>query len=141
MRAGDAFPSKYLKVDDLKGRKATVTIKACEMRHGLGDREDESKPVLMFEGTERELILNKTNFNTIVDVTGEADTDDWTGATIALYEAKTEYQGKRVPCIRIHPDCPAWPNGKPSRSVGDFGSVSEMARAEQGADEEETAPF
>jgi len=94
----DYFKSKYLKVDDLEGKPRKLTIK------NIGEFETDdkgTKPTLMFEQTEKELGLNKTNCNILAELIGSRDMEDWIGHTIKLYPTKTEYQGKRVPCIRI----------------------------------------
>lgn len=93
----DAFPSSYLKAADLKGKPVALTIKEVKLQ----DVGDDRKLVVYFKGTEKSLVLNKTNANSIAVVTGSEDTDDWTGKKITLYPMKTEYQGKRVPAIRI----------------------------------------
>ena len=41
------------------------------------------------------------NAETIAEITGTADYEQWPGHTIELYLTKTEFQGKRVPCNRI----------------------------------------
>lgn len=97
MKATDVFPSNYLRAGDLNGAEPTVTIKAVELEK-IGT---DMKLVLYFEGKEKGVVLNKTNFSSIVDITGEEDTDDWAGHQIKLITAKVEYQGKRVPAIRI----------------------------------------
>jgi len=97
MRIGDAFPGDYLKAEDLHGKSVTLTIQDVAIEQ-LGSDE---KPCVSFKGTKKKLALNKTNFQTIVDLLGEEDTDDWTGKKITLIPAKTEFQGRRVACIRI----------------------------------------
>lgn len=97
MKASDVFPSNYLRAADLNGAEPTVTID----RVVVETFGDESKPVVFFQGKEKGVVLNKTNFNAIVDITKEEDTDNWRGHRIKLVTAKVEFQGKRVPAIRI----------------------------------------
>lgn len=97
MKASDIFPGKYLKAADLGSAEPVVTIKSVKMET-LGD---DTKPVLYFEGKERGIVLNKTNWNAITDITGEDDSDNWKGHKVKLFVAKVEFQGKRVPAIRI----------------------------------------
>lgn len=108
MKLSQAFPSNYLRAADLDGREPTLTI-AEVITENIGD---ERKLVVKFVGKDKGLVLNKTNANSIAEITGAEDTDDWTGHKVKLFTAKVEYQGKRVPAIRI--DAPA---GKPSRVV------------------------
>ena len=105
MKIGAAFPGQYLKVADLQGKRVTVVIDHVEME----DIGGETKPVLHFRGKNRGVVLNKTNANAIWAINGSDDTDDWPGTTIVLYPSKTEFQGKRVDCIRIDP-----PDSRPS---------------------------
>lgn len=98
MDINSAFPSKYLKAADLKGHRATVTISSVEMED-IGD--DESKPVLYFDGKSKGLVLNKTNSSMIVEITDNSETDSWTGQQIVLFSTKVDFQGRRVDAIRV----------------------------------------
>ena len=100
-----AFPSAYLKAADLQGRRVGVTIEKVVMEDIGGDQ----KPVVRFRGKDRGIVLNKTNAAMIAEITGTEETDEWKGAAVVLYPTKTDFQGKRVDCIRV--DYPA--NGKP----------------------------
>lgn len=97
MKGTDVFPSKYLKAADLGTAEPIVTIRTVKVET-LGE---DSKPVLYFEGKEKGVVLNKTNWNALVEITGEDDSDRWPGKKVKLFVAKVEYQGKRVPSIRI----------------------------------------
>lgn len=97
MNINGAFPSNYLKAADLQGRRVTVTIDKVVME----DIGGEHKPVVKFQGKDRGIVLNKTNANTIVEIAGTDETDDWRGVKVTLYPTKTEFQGKRVDCIRV----------------------------------------
>jgi hypothetical protein len=69
----DAFPSKYLKANDLKGNRVTVTMSHVDYE----TIAEERKAVLFFRGKEKGLVLNKTNASMIVELTGTTETDDW----------------------------------------------------------------
>lgn len=97
MKATDVFPSKYLRAADLDGREHVVTIDRVDSEM-LGD---DRKLVVYFMGKEKGLVLNRTNFTAIEDISKEDDTDNWPGVQIKLVTAKVDYQGKRVPAIRI----------------------------------------
>ena len=97
MKSTDLFPSKYLRAADLGGKEPIVTIERLEMET-IGD---DRKAVVYFVGKEKGVVLNKTNWNSIADLTGCDDSDDWAGHRIKLITANVEYQGKRVPAIRI----------------------------------------
>lgn len=97
MKANTAFPSKFLKAADLSGRRVVVTISHV----AIEKFDDGERPCVFFQGKDKGLVLNKTNFNAIADITGEEDSDDWGGKRITLYATKVDYQGKRVEAIRV----------------------------------------
>lgn len=96
MRISTAFPSDYLRAADLQGKPVKVTMSHVEMKDIGGDH----KPALFFKGTDKSMILNKTNSNNIAAAYGD-DTDDWTGKEIVLFEAMVDFQGKTVAAIRV----------------------------------------
>jgi hypothetical protein len=97
MKIGEAFPGNYLKAADLGNNRVTVAIDRVEMEDIGGDH----KAVLYFQGKDKGLVLNKTNSSAITEYAGTDETDDWRGVRVVLYKTRTEYQGKRVDCIRI----------------------------------------
>jgi hypothetical protein len=97
----DAFPSKYLKAEDLKG-PTTVEIEAVIpelLKNSEGVTKE--KQVAYFKGHKKCLVLNATNFDSITDITSEADTDNWIGHKIVVFPTTTTMGGKRVACIRV----------------------------------------
>ena len=105
MRVAQAFPSNFLKVDDLQNRRVQVTIANV----AIEEVGDSNKPVVYFKGKDKGLVLNKTNAAMIEEIAKTDEMDNWTGAQIVLYPARVDFQGKRVPAIRV--DYPG--NGKP----------------------------
>lgn len=102
MKMNDIFPSKYLKADDLNGREVTVKISDCRMEEiGQGSNKEE-KPIVYFDGKEKGVVLNKTNFSAIADAYGD-ETDDWRDQPVILFSVQIENpQTKKVgPAIRI----------------------------------------
>lgn len=98
MNINDAFPSQYLKADDLGTSKPVVVISHVDMEE-VGEGK---KPVLYFQGKARGMVLNKTNKERLVEFMGSTETDDWAGKRVRLVVEKVDYAGKRVPAIRIH---------------------------------------
>ena len=96
-KVGDMFSGSYLKASDLQGKRSVVTIDAISQEEVGG----EPKWILSFRGKEKTLVLNKTNANMIAEITGTDDSDGWAGKQVVLYPAKTDFQGKRVDCIRV----------------------------------------
>ncbi|MDH3719351.1 MAG: hypothetical protein OES79_14625 [Planctomycetota bacterium] len=96
---GSAFPSKWLRVEDLPH---AVTVEIEEAR--WEEMGDDSKVVVRFVGKEKGLPLNVTNWGAIEAALNEADTDRWKGKHIELYPTTTHFRGKEVGCIRVRPD-------------------------------------
>jgi hypothetical protein len=103
MRTEDAFPGKYLKSSDAKPKPLVAVISHVEMEMVGQGQDQKRKPVLHLED-QKPLVLNRTNFEALVDAFG--DSDDWPGHKIKIYCVKTQYAGKSVDGLRIEPDCP-----------------------------------
>src|SRR5438552_314644 len=86
VKLADAFPSKWLKPDDVDP-PAVVTIKAAaqETIKGLDGKEQE-KVVLYFAKKFKPLPLNRTNFESVADICGSDDSDDFPGTKIELFK-------------------------------------------------------
>jgi hypothetical protein len=97
MKISEAFPSKFVQAADLNGREVRLTI-ANLTYEKMQDQTD--KLCLHFRGTDKGLILNKTNASTIADMHGD-ETDLWIGKQITIFPTKTDFQGKRVDAIRV----------------------------------------
>lgn len=97
IKISDAFPSNWLKADDIpKGKKVRCKIREVQMEKcGEGD-----KPVCYFASKDKGLVLNKTNAAALAAVYGD-DTDDWIDQEVLLYVAQVSYQGRMVPAIRV----------------------------------------
>ncbi len=96
----DLYPSKFIKAGDLKGQDVNLTITSQTVEE-VG-KTAEKKPVLYFKGTDKGLILNRTNANTIGKAYGQ-DTSAWKNKRITLFGAETDFGGETVACIRIRP--------------------------------------
>lgn len=102
MKASEAFPSKYISAADLQGREVVVKITHVAPDE-IGGKQ---KFICYFAGKQKGLVLNKTNWNSIVRVSGHEDSDTWTGVEVCLYEAMVDFQGDSVPAVRIKPPRP-----------------------------------
>jgi hypothetical protein len=122
MKLSLAFPSRYLKADDLPktGTKA-AKIKSVDLEEVGMDRE--KKLVISFHGMTKQLIVNKTNANSIAKVTGSEDTDDWVGKTIHLFRTTAQFGAEECECIRVKTNptalAPAAETGEPEPDDGD----------------------
>jgi len=97
-KVSDIFRGESLKASDLKGKDVSVTIKSWDIKEFSAS---EKKIELYFTETDRSLILNKINANSIAKELQTEDLDKWSGATVVLCPDKTDFQGERVDCIRI----------------------------------------
>lgn len=95
MNINDAFPSKYLKETDLKGKTIDLIMTHVEMET-IGT---DTKPVVYFQGKDKGLMLNKINASVITKAYSP-ETNGWTGKPIQIYPTTTEFKGEMVPCIR-----------------------------------------
>jgi len=109
MNANDLAPKELISsadVFDAKGkptsRSATISRVIEKLLVGQGD-DKELRPALAFEGTDRKLVLNKTNIGSLVEFFG-GETDDWIGQKVSLIGDFTQYAGKTVKALRIRPD-------------------------------------
>jgi len=97
----DAFPSKYLGHQDLHGAPLVVTIGSVGFEDIGSGKDGERKIIVTFEETAKPLICNKTNAVSIAELVGSDDIDRWPGQRVQLVTATTDFQGKRVKCVRI----------------------------------------
>lgn len=102
----DAFPSRFLKVDDLQGRNVTVTIANAKIEEVGQGRDAGTKIVLGLVGKQKAFVCNKTNATTIAKLYGP-DTDGWIGKSITLCPREVEFQGQMVMAIRVSLQAPA----------------------------------
>jgi hypothetical protein len=103
MKTDDFYPSRWLRCADLKNKPVTVTIDRVETATFQNDGDAQSKPVIYFRGTDKALVVNKTNFFAIQDALAEDETDKWPGKKICLYPTMVDFKGTRTAAIRIRP--------------------------------------
>lgn len=119
MNIDAAFPSKYLKAADIGDGDLPLTIKEVVIEN-IGQGEDiETKPILYFVETEKGLVLNKTNSNTIKGLY-TAETDAWAGKMIALFATEVDFAGKQTLALRVRMKAPMNGNGHAAISVTDL---------------------
>jgi hypothetical protein len=89
--ASQFVKSKYLKGSELDKRKPVrVTIQGVDQREFP---EQGQKLVLSFLEIDQEMILNKTQIGTMIDLFGTS-TGVWRGQRINLMQVTSSYQGK-----------------------------------------------
>ncbi len=97
-----SFPG-FLQAGDLDGDEITVTIKLVrepgDQDKGL-DGQPIDKPIVVFERTKKEWVLNKTNARTIRSLYGDKY-EKWKGKKIILFPTSCRAFGETVACVRV----------------------------------------
>jgi hypothetical protein len=105
----EAFPSKWLVAVDLNGGSAVATIKVAAveaMKDFYG--ADTQKVVAYFTSKFKPLPLNRVNYDSIADIAGTDETDDWQGTKVELFVRKETVKGVPTDCVRVRkPGTPA----------------------------------
>lgn len=99
MRYRDAFPSKFLRADDLGASRPIVQIEAVRLER-IGD---DQRLIVRFAGKGKALPLNRTNATAIAEIAGTDDTDRWPGTLVRLFTTPVLFQGRTVQALRIGP--------------------------------------
>jgi len=95
------FPSKYLKAVDFPGPVVLTIAAVIKDKVQLTNGSKEDKYIVTFEGTEKALVLNKTNAKAIAKKLDEPKAINWAGQKITLKPSKCEAFGEIVACIRV----------------------------------------
>ena len=99
MRKSEAFPKQFYSGDLEKPIVLEISFVIGEDLENEG--KVENKPVVTFTTGRKQLVLNNTNWDSIVAITGEEDSDRWVGVRIELYPDTTRMGAKLVPCVRV----------------------------------------
>jgi hypothetical protein len=98
----EAFPSKWLGPVDLNGGSAVAAIKVAAFEPLKGfDGADTKKVVIYFAHKLKPLPLNVTNYNSVADIAGTEETDDWAGTKVEVFVSREIVKGKMTDCVRI----------------------------------------
>jgi hypothetical protein len=97
------YGSKMLSAAELGDRKLRVKIKFLS-KEPLQGRNPGEQPrdriVLDFEGTEKRVVLNATNFKVLCEELG-GDPKKWIGVEIEISAETTTYSGRPVKGLRV----------------------------------------
>ena len=111
--------SPYIAADDFpEGKSFPLTVTGVK-EELIGQAKDR-KLVAYFKGTEKGLVLNKTNGKVLAGTYGD-DCDKWVGAKVIMYTIWTEYQGNPTRGVRIRLADPSAPPPPPPTEA-DFGN-------------------
>ena len=88
--------------------KADVEAMSAESRRTVVERiteeevGDDIKPVLYLKGIGKPWPINMTGLETLADITGSDDTDDFAGTAVEIYvDPDVRYAGKRIGGIKL----------------------------------------
>ena len=117
VKRSEAFPSKWLGVIDLNGGSAVAAIKvaAFETLKGFDGADTKKKVIIYFAHKLKPLPLNVTNYNSVADIAGTEETDDWAGTKVELFVSREIVKGKMTDCVRIRKPATA-AKAKPKKS-------------------------
>jgi hypothetical protein len=92
----ELYPGRFLKAADFKGNKVTLRIADVNLEELVGDKGPQIKGVIAFNGTDKQLALNKTNGICLKAMFGKK-VQEWVGKRITLFP--TTYNDDD--CIRV----------------------------------------
>jgi len=101
-KLNDIKDSNYLTKEDCEPA-IKVTVTRCTSEDvSMANEPARMKYVLYFRECAKGMVLNLTNFQRIVTLSGRDDTDDWAGVQITLFNDPTvDFGGKLVGGIRV----------------------------------------
>lgn len=85
----ELYPGRFIKAGDLRGRDVNLTITKVRADELEGQKGKQTKGVISFKETKKELVLNRTNGECIKAMFGRK-LADWVGKRITVYPAKIE---------------------------------------------------
>lgn len=102
-RMADAFPGAY-KAEHFANGDGTYRSEVLTIESVYGKQFDngDHRRVAKFAETPNELVLNKTNWEGLAQITGQPDDDYWGGHKVELWvDPNVFFAGKTVPGIRV----------------------------------------
>jgi hypothetical protein len=136
MKKGDVFPSRFFKAEDVE-TPLTLVVASTDyepLRDHNGEMQQ--KLIVSFKKTRKRLVVNLTNFDNFVSVTGEPDSDSWAGATVQLYATTVQVGPKTVACVRVRDADQA--NLKPAKATATKRPVKQASADD---DMDDSIPF
>jgi hypothetical protein len=117
-RYTNAYRSRYINATDLAEGDARLVITDAreQVLKNQQTKKEETKVVLSFRDSDQLFALNKTNYQTMVELFGP-DLDEWIERAISLYSTPCQGPQGMTDGVRIRTAprrAPARPQGKPS---------------------------
>lgn len=95
----EMYPGKFIKAADLKGQDFTYTVKAIHLEELEGNKGKQTKGILSFVESPKQLALNKTNGLCLKAMFGR-DTGKWVGKRVTLFPEPIDFEDVEI-CIRV----------------------------------------
>jgi hypothetical protein len=93
---------QYLKKEDVIPPQVWTVTDVKEQTVTTPGKEPKDKLVLFFDGTKKGLILNMSQGDALLDMTGHEDPEEWIGHRVELYvDDSVAYAGKKVGGVRL----------------------------------------
>jgi hypothetical protein len=97
-KLGQYFVGQFFKAADFPSPRLLTIVSVDDEEVG---QKREKRLVVRFENEEQSFVINKTNALSIAEIAGTDDLDEWIGAKIVLFAARTDFAGRQVDCIRV----------------------------------------
>lgn len=97
------FPGRFLKSGEFQGKDVTLTVAGIRLEELPQDQGGtRTRGIISFKETKRELVLNRTNGESIKAMFGRK-TGDWIGKRITFYPAPyhDSFSGEQGTAIRV----------------------------------------
>jgi hypothetical protein len=93
---------QFLKKQDVSPPQMWVITDVREQVVTAPGKPATDKLVLFFDGTKKGLVLNMSNGDTLCNITGADDPEEWIGERVELYvDDNVTYAGKKVGGVRL----------------------------------------
>jgi hypothetical protein len=97
MKAVDKyFPSRFLRASMIEKPVVLEILRTADE-----ELEGETRLVVHFKEIEQPLVMNKTNYSKIAQITGQEDPARWNGTKIELYVVEIDFKGETTQAIRV----------------------------------------
>lgn len=98
----ELFPGRFLKSGEFKGKDVTLMISGIRLEELPGEKGPRVRGIIAFNGTTKELVLNKTNGECLKALFGR-DTGKWLGKRVTFYPAPytDSFTGEVGTAIRV----------------------------------------
>ena len=125
-----SFNSSYIGGWTFEDGDKVFTIKDVQpmMVRNEKNQSGEEKMCVLFEETDKPMVLNSTNNETITKVVGSGLFDDWIGKKIRIGTEKIRAFGDVWDAVRVRPEKPS---EKPLLSAAQLERIQQMAQSGQ----------